>query len=74
MDLTGKKPSRLNRVYLNYTGNHSVADARQALALLVNSSDLPPLHFLLPAFFPTQELEEKKKRKGRQTTAEKEQI
>lgn len=55
-------------------GNHSVADARQALALLVNSSDLPPLHFLLPAFFPIQELEEKKKRKGRQTTAKKEQI
>lgn len=39
-----------------------MADARQALALLVNSSDLPPLHFLLPAFFPTQELEGKKKK------------
>lgn len=70
-----KKPSQLNCVYLNYTGNHSVDDARQALALLVNSTDLPLLAFSVPAFFPTQELEgekKKKKKEGRQTTEEKE--
>lgn len=50
-------------------------DARQALALLVNSTDLPLLAFSVPAFFPTQELEgekKKKKKEGRQTTEEKE--
>lgn len=62
------KPSQLNCVYLNYTGNHSVDDARQALALLVNSTDLPLLAFSVPAFFPTQELEGEKKRKKRRKT------
>lgn len=73
MDLTGKKPSRLN--YLNYTGNPSVADVRQDLALLVNSSDLPPsCIFCCLLFFQLRNLTRKKKlKKKRETTGEKEQ-
>lgn len=47
-------------------------DARQALALLVNSTDLPLLAFSVPAFFPTQELEgEKKKKKKKEDKQQK---
>jgi len=50
MDLTGKKSSQLNSIYLGCTGNDCrVLEARQGLALSRSSCDLPPLHFLLPA-------------------------
>lgn len=44
-----------------------MADARQALALLVNSSTLPPLAFSTACFFfLVQELEGKKKKKEKE--------